>query len=238
MQAKQKIQMTIDILMTVLSIILMGGTVLFPDSRVHQVLGMLLLALWLCHTILHRAWYASLFRGSYPPYRVMQIVVNGGISVCALLLMASGLMMAWFLPVNFGMEAARTMHLVSSHWYYLFMCAHLGMHVGMIFSRMGMKNGSSTFRQAQCNASLTVRQKRVTLIKRILLALVCAYGVYAFIVRGVAGYLFLRQQFFFLDLERGYILFAVDYLAILVLFAAVSHYLGKILLAVGKKNPR
>ena len=215
--------MAIDILMTVLSIILMGGTVLFPDDRVHQVLGMVLLALWLCHTILHRAWYASLFRGSYPPYRVMQIVVNGGISMCALLLMASGLMMAWFLPVNFGMEAARTMHLVTSHWYYLFMCAHLGMHVGMIFSRMGIKN-------------VTEQEAKLLLVKRILLALVCAYGVYAFIVRGVAGYLFLRQQFFFLDLERGYILFAVDYLAILVLFAAVSHYLGKILLALGKKN--
>ena len=219
--------MTIDILMTVLSIILMGGTVLFPDSRVHQVLGMLLLALWLCHTILHRAWYASLFRGSYPPYRVMQIVVNGGISVCALLLMASCLMMAWFLPVNFGMEAARTMHLVSSHWYYLFMCAHLGMHVGMI-SRIALQSSASSASQNSCKL----------IVLRILLVLVCAYGVYAFIVRGVAGYLFLRQQFFFLDLERGYILFAVDYLAILVLFAAVSHYLGKILLALGKKNPR
>ncbi|MBQ9205313.1 MAG: hypothetical protein IJ158_01205 [Treponema sp.] len=225
MQAKQKIQMLIDILMTILSIILMGGTVLFPDSRVHQILGMVLLALWLCHTILHRAWFASLFRGSYPPYRVMQIVVNGGISVCALLLMASGLMMAWFLPVNFGMEAARTMHLVSSHWYYLFMCAHLGMHMGMIFSRMGIKNG-------------TEQNAKSLFAKRIFLALVCAYAVYAFIVRGVGCYLFLRQQFFFLDLERGYILFAVDYLAILVLFAAVSHYLGKILLAIGKQKTK
>ena len=83
MDTKQKIRMAIDTAMTVLSVVLMGGTVLFPDDRVHQVLGMALLALWIVHTVLHRTWYAALFKGKYPPYRIMQIVVNGGISVCA-----------------------------------------------------------------------------------------------------------------------------------------------------------
>lgn len=218
--------MAVDCAMTALSIVLMGGTVLFPDDRVHQILGMALLALWILHTNLNRRWYGPLFKGKYPPYRIMQIVVNGGISVCALLLMASGLMMAWFVPselVGGGLGFARTAHLVSSHWYYLFMCAHLGMHMGQIFARMGMKGDAD-------------QSKKSILTKRILLALVCGYGVYAFIVRGIAQYLFLRQQFFFLDLERGYILFVVDYLAILVLFAAASHYLGKVLLAIPKRK--
>ena len=42
---------------------------------------------------------------------------------------------------------------------------------------------------------------------KILLALVYAYGVYAFIARGVWKYLILQQRFFFFDLERGFILF-------------------------------
>ena len=60
------------------------------------------------------------------------------------------------------------------------------------------------------------------IIPRIILALVCAYGLYAFITRGVWKYLILRQQFFFFDLERGYILFAMDYISIIILFAVVS----------------
>lgn len=36
--------MPLDIAMTALSIILMGGTVLFPDDKIHQILGMTLLA--------------------------------------------------------------------------------------------------------------------------------------------------------------------------------------------------
>ena len=64
------------------------------------------------------------------------------------------------------------------------------------------------------------------IIPRIILALFCAYGLYAFIARGVWKYLILRQQFFFFDLERGYVLFALDYISIIILFATISHLLA------------
>ncbi|QTQ15085.1 hypothetical protein HRQ91_01390 [Treponema parvum] len=58
----------------------------------------------------------------------------------------------------------------------------------------------------------------------VLLVLVCAYGLYAFISRRVWRYLILQQQFFFLDMGKGYVLFFTDNLAIVVLFAASAHY--------------
>ena len=192
--------------MVVLSIIMMGGTMLFPDDRVHQILGIALLVLWICHTVFHRRWYASLFRGKYTPFRIIQLVVNIGISMCALLLMTSGLMMAWFMPVSVGLDFARTAHLVSSHWYYILMSVHLGMHLSQIFARLKIAD-SWAFRVCMWG--------------------VCAYGLYAFIVRGVWKYMFLLQPFFFLDLDHGYILFAVDYIAILVMFATGAYYIKK-----------
>ena len=99
---------------------------------------------------------------------------------------------------------ARITHLLTSHWYYLFMSLHIGLHVGRLFQNITAK-----------------------IIPRIILALVCAYGIYAFIARGVWKYLILRQQFFFFDLERGYILFAIDYISIIILFATLSHLLAK-----------
>ena len=188
--------MSVDIAMTVLSIILMGGTVLFPDDRVHQCLGMTMLVLWIVHTVLHRRWYGALLKGKYNPYRILQLVINLGITISCILVMISGLSMAWFLPTGFGLEYARTIHLVSTHWYFLFMCAHLGMHLSMMHIPMA-----------------------------VMLPL-GAYGIYAFIIRGLWRYMFLQQQFFFLDLERGYILFAVDYIAILALFAVLFHFLA------------
>ncbi|MDE5581246.1 MAG: endonuclease, partial [Treponemataceae bacterium] len=168
-------------------------------------------------------WCASLCKGTYPPYRVMQLFVNAGIGVCALLVAASGMLMAWFVPVSSVIGFARAAHLAGSHWYYLFMCAHIGMHAGQMTARLG--------------AGRSGGQKK-TLALRIALALVCVYGAYAFARRGVWEYLFLRRHFFFLDVESGYALFAADYVAMLVLFAAAAHYAGRVLVRLANRTRR
>ena len=102
-----KLRMPLDILMTILSVILMGGTMLFPDDSIHQICGIALVVMWAVHIILNRHWYAlfarankkiistnanerseygSLFKGKYQPFRIMQLVVNCGVLICAMLL--------------------------------------------------------------------------------------------------------------------------------------------------------
>ena len=209
-----KIRMSVDIAMTVLSIILMGGNYLFPADIVHEVLGVALFLLWTVHITLNRRWYGAIFKGKYNPYRIMQTVINCSILICTLFLMISGIILSnhifTFLNIQGGLGFARIAHLLASHWYYLFMSLHIGLHVGMIANKI----------QPSQN---TVRK----IISRILLALACIYGLYAFIARGVWKYLILQQQFFFFDLERGYILFAIDYISIIILFATLSHLLAK-----------
>ena len=180
---------------------------------------MVLIALWTVHLILNRRWYGSLFRRKYTAYGIMQIIVNAGILICALFLMISGLMMAWFVPpeiIGDSLGFARTAHLILSHWYYIFMCFHVGMHANMIASRIKTK-------------------PRTVRILRVLVLLISAYGVYAFISRGIAKYMFLQQQFFFFDFDKGYVLFAADYLSILVLFAALSHYAARLISKIKAK---
>ena len=207
-----KFRIPLDILMTLLSIILMGGTMLFPDDRVHQICGISLIVIWVAHLVLNRRWYGSLFKGNYQPYRIMQIIVNLGVLICALLLLISGLLMAWFIPsdwVSGALGFARITHLLASHWYYIFIAFHIGLHGAMLAGKMKIHG----------------------LVPRIICILISLYGVYAFIIRGVWKYMFLRQQFFFLDLERGYVLFALDYISIIVLFGTIAYYLGKLIVS-------
>ena len=208
MTKTQRLRMTIDIAMTVLSIILMGGNYLFPADIVHEILGVGLFVLWAIHIILNRRWYGAIFRGNYNPYRVMQTIINCCILICTIFLMISGIILSnhvfTFLNIQAGLGFARIAHLLASHWYYLFMSLHIGLHVGRLFQNITAK-----------------------ILPRIILALICAYGIYAFIARGVWKYLILQQQFFFFDLERGYILFAIDYISIIILFATLSHLLAK-----------
>lgn len=137
-----------------------------------------------------------------------------------------------------GLGFARVAHLLASHWYYLFMSLHIRMHVGMITNTMRhpapinchpeIVLGSHTEEMPEQVRHAKLRK----IIPCILLALVCAYGLYAFIARGVWKYLILRQQFFFFDLERGYVLFALDYISIIILFATILHLIASRL----KKN--
>ena len=202
------LRMPLDILMTILSVILMGGTMLFPDDRIHQICGIALVVLWAVHVGLNHRWYGSLFKGKYQPFRIMQLIVNCGVLICALLLMISGLLMAWFIPADWvgaALGFARTTHLIASHWYYIFMSFHIGLHAAMIANKMKIHG----------------------LVPRIICIIISLYGVYAFIVRGVWKYMFGLQQFFFFDFERGYVLFALDYISIIFLFATILHYIRK-----------
>ena len=207
-----KIRMPLDILMTILSVILMGGTMLFPDDRVHQICGISLIVIWGVHVVLNRRWYGSLFKGNYQPYRIMQIIVNLGVLLCALFLMISGLLMAWFIPSSWVGDAlgfARITHLLASHWYYIFIAFHIGLHGAMLAGKMKIYGP----------------------VPRIICILISLYGIYAFIIRGVWKYMFGLQQFFFFDFNRGYVLFALDYISIIVLFGTIAYYLGKLIVS-------
>ena len=211
-----KIRMPVDITMTLLSIILMGGAYLFPSDIIHEILGMALFLLWAVHITLNRRWYSSIFRGKYNARRIMQTVINCSILICVIFLMISGIILSnhvfTFLGIESGLGFARTAHLLASHWYFLFMSLHIGMHVQMIAGKMKVP-----------------REGFSSIIMRTIFILISLYGIYAFIIRGIWRYLILQQKFFFLDFERGYFLFVLDYISIIILFATVIHYINKLL---------
>ena len=210
MNKLNKIRLPLDIMMTLVSIALMGGNYLFPADIVHEILGVALFVLWAIHIFLNRRWYGAIFKGKYNPYRIMQTVINCCILICTIILMISGIILSnhlfTFLNIQSGLGFARIAHLLSSHWYYLFMSLHIGLHMGRLFQNVAAK-----------------------ILPCILLVLTSLYGLYSFIARGVWKYLILKQQFFFFDLERGYILFAMDYISIIILFATISHFIAKLL---------
>ncbi len=216
MNSKQ-LRLTLDILMTLISIVLMGGAYLFPAGIVHEILGVALFVLWAVHITLNHRWYGAVFRGQYNAHRILQTVINCAILVCVIFLMISGIILSnhifTFLGIESGLGFARTAHLLASHWYYLFMSLHIGMHVEMIAGKMKVPREGAPLK-----------------VLRVIFILISLYGIYAFIIRSIWRYLILQQQFFFLVLERGYILFALDYISIISLLATVIHYLNRFLL--------
>ena len=200
--------------MAVLTLILMGGNGLFYNAfsevldsgLVHEILGVVLFVLWAVHLVWNRAWIKGVFKGKYNALRILRTVINAGVIVCVLFLIISGVMLSNHVFVWLGIESgasfARNAHMVASHWYLVFVSLHIGLHL-----------------------SLFIRGK---VASGITLALT-AYGIYAFVARGLWKYLTLQQPFFFLDLERGYLLLALDYIAIMALFIVAMHLVMKVM---------
>ena len=239
MNKLNKIRLPLDIMMTLVSIVLMGGNYLFPADIVHEILGVALFVLWAIHIFLNRRWYGAIFKGKYNPYRIMQTVINCCILICTIILMISGIILSnqlfTFLGIEKGLGFARIAHLLASHWYYLFMSLHIGLHVGVITNKMRHPAPINCHPELVSGSSTNEMPKQVRhdklhkIIPRILLVLTRLYGLYAFFARGVWKYLIIRQKFFFFDMERGYILFAMDYISIIMLFATISHFIAKLL---------
>ena len=74
-----------------------------------------------------------------------------------------------------------------------------------------------------------------SLILRLMGFMTAGYGLYAFVTRALAAYMFLWAQFVFLDYSESPISFYIDYLAIMGLFIWIAHYLSVIILKTGRK---
>ena len=205
--------MIIDLLMVILLPMLMGYSLV--GETAHEVIGIAMAALMIGHIILNRKWFAAIFKGRYNARRMLTTVVNLSLIICVLTSMVSGIMVSkhifTFLNIEVGVSLMRTLHLLAAYWGFVLMSFHAGTHGGMIIKNIHHK----------WLAALSV--------------LISLYGIYAFVKRGFAQYMFLVTQFVFFDVNEPVIFFYIDYLAVMLLFM-MAGYLTIKLLNKGEKN--
>lgn len=214
---KAKVKRAVDVLLT-LGLLFQMGYQLYAETA-HEWAGAGMFALFIAHHALNAGWYKAVFRGRYTPYRVFQLAVNTLLLAAMLFLMVSGVMLSnhvfGFLGIGFGASFARLAHLAASHWAFVLMALHLGLHWGMITARLKLRRGW---------------------IWNALGALIACYGLYAFIGRNFLDYMFLRVEFAFLDFSEPAISFCIDYIAMMGLFIFASHHISRLLRKRGGKR--
>lgn len=220
MQRKMIIRIAVDTAMTALLLALMGYHLW--GEVAHEWLGAGMFVLFLLHHGLNVNWYGALFKGKYSPQRVFQAALDFLLCLDMLALIISGVMMSRhvfaFLGLSGGMALARQLHLAGSYCGFVLTSMHLGLHWNMI---MGMAR--------------KVAKRKMPSPLRIVVAGIAAYGLWAFIRRDFPTYLFLQTHFVFFDFSEPALLFILDYLAIMGLFAALAYY-GQKLLKSQKKE--
>lgn len=222
MNHKKKIQITVDLAMTILLPVLMAYELV--GKATHEWAGIAMFLLFIFHHILNRRWHKNLIKGRYSAMRILGTVINILLFIIMISQTVSGIMMArhtfTYLSIDGGMSLARTVHLVGAYWAFILMSIHLGLHWNMILGVM---------RKA---VHITKPSASRTIVLLAAAALFSAYGLYAFIHRQIGSYMFLRNQFVFFDFNEPFIFFLIDYLAIMGLFTCLGHYVNKNLLNI------
>ena len=219
MKPKAIIKIAIDVLMSFGLLFLMGYQ--FWGDVAHEWAGAGMFLLFIAHHILNAGWYKNLLHGKYSPSRIFQLAVDLLVFLAMIGLMVSGIMLSnhvfAFLDIHGGMSFARLTHMAASHWGFVLMALHLGLHWGMF---MGL-------------AKKALKLKQSSRVRKILLpilgAFIAIYGLIVFIRRDLLTYMLVRTQFVFLDFGESIPLFYLDYLAMMGAFIFLAYYLSKLL---------
>ena len=229
MKPKAVFKIGIDVLMTLGLLFLMGYQ--FWGDAAHEWAGVAMFLLFILHHILNAGWCKSLFRGKATPFRVFQTVIDLLVFLSMIGLMVSGIMLSnhvfAFLNIHGGMSFARLLHMAASHWGFVLMALHLGLHWNMFMGISGK----------------VLKLWQPSRVRRILLpalgAGIAIYGLSVFIRRDLLTCMLVRTQFVFLDFGEFIPLFYLDYLAMMGTFIFAAHYVSRLLRkASGKKRSK
>lgn len=186
---KKSFRMIVDALLLALLLCLMSYQV--TGDKLHEWIGVAMTLTVIVHQILNRRWYAALFKGRYNPYRGLTTAVNALLLAAMLLTAFCGMAMSGYaVPFLYwagGVFLVRPTHLAMSHWAFLLMGLHLGLHLPVMLGRG--KTGAGT--------ALTVPG-----------AILAGVGFWLFWKNGMPDYLFFRVPFAFLDYDKaGWLVF-------------------------------
>ena len=213
---KKRIRLAVDIAMVCILPMLMAYSLI--GEKFHEIIGTIMLLLFIVHHILNLKWYKAIPKGKYTVRRIFQTSLDVCLLIVMILQPASGILMSkhlyTFLPVLSVSAKAREIHMIFAYWGFVLMSIHAGTHF------------------TQVSGKLKQNKKGLWCVVLSVISVLSIYGIYAFIKRGFPGYMSGRASFAFFDLDEPRIFFFLDYIAIMVLFMMTGcltvYGLGKI----------
>lgn len=195
------IKRIVDLVMTTLMMSLMAYQV--TGEFAHEWIGVGMTLLVIIHQILNRKWYMSILKGIYNFLRIYIVLVDVLLLISFALTAISGISMSnHAVPILYGLlpiSFARTMHLSLSHWAFILMGLHIGIHVPQMTSQIKMSG-----------------KTRMAFL--ILFCIFSGVGFFIFIRSEIVSYLTFQTHFAFLDYEKSEIMVFLENILMLVLW--------------------
>ena len=195
----------IDILLTLALMLQMSMQI--TEQVGHEYSGIFMFILFLIHQYLNRRWYGALLKGKYNAARAFSTVVNLSLLIAFVMTAFSGIIMSENFP-ELNIEAlysfARLAHLSCAYLSFVLMGIHLGLHWGMIAGKI----------KTQWPGFIAI--------------LISLYGGYKFfITEKLHEYIFLINEFAFIDYDKNLFLVLLDNISMFVFWTSAGYYVSK-----------
>ena len=211
----KKVRTVIDICMLILLPMLMAYSLI--GERNHELIGLCMFALFAAHHIINRRWWVAIFKGRYSPLRAFRTAVDVLLAVYMIMQPVSGVLMSKHILTGVALSGAssdlRSIHMSFAYWGFALLSIHVGLHA--------VSSVASPKKSAGDNKNK---------VPSVLAVIISAYGLYAFVRRGIADYLLFRVQFAYFDPSESKLLFMLDYAAVMVFIAALTYGIHKLFL--------
>ncbi|MBY3416334.1 DUF4405 domain-containing protein [Rhizobium laguerreae] len=184
------------------------------DNLFHELFGTALFALVIMHNVFNRRWYGSVTKRKVDATRIVNLVTIFCLAIGMLVMLVTSLLVSRDLfpfTALSGAFAVREIHMFGGYWVLLIVSIHLGTRWEVVMNAF-----RATFR-LQPNA---VR----AWVARILALVVAAWGVKSFSEMALGSKLMLTYSLDMWDFNESTLEFFINYLSIVGLFAAVTHY--------------
>ena len=202
------IKRIVDVALMVTLLLLMAFQV--TEQLAHEWLGITMFVLTIVHQVLNRKYYAAIFKGKYSPLRIFQLIVNILLLLTFVCTALSGMMMSRFAtPFMNGIlpsSIVRQGHLALSHWSFVLMGLHLGLHFGIVMSKL--------------------KNRTVKIILGTVMTGISVYGFYLFFKSDMLNYMLFKNPFAFLDYDKVWWLVLLENLAMLLAWAFAAYLLS------------
>ena len=210
------IKRIVDVALMVTLLLLMAFQV--TEQLAHEWLGITMFVLTIVHQVLNRKYYAAIFKGKYSPLRIFQLIVNILLLLTFVCTALSGMMMSRFAtPFMNGIlpsSIVRQGHLALSHWSFVLMGLHLGLHFGIVTSKL--------------------KNKSLRIILGTVMTGISVYGFYLFFKSDMLNYMLFKNPFAFLDYDKAWWLVLLENLAMLLAWAFAAYLLSLFLRFITK----
>ena len=211
----------VDVCMTVLLLFLMAYQV--TGETAHEWIGVAMTVLVITHQILNRRWYKALFKGKYNPYRTVTTAVNVLLLLSFLCTALSGMSMSSHaVPFMYGItpaSLARQLHLAMSHWSFVLMGTHLGLHIPAMTAGMKLDSKKKAIASA-------------------VFCCIAGIGLFLFLRNGMFDYMFFRSAFAVLDYEKAGALVFLENVLMLLSWAFIGDRIAVLCKNSGNNNSR